>query len=582
MIDLPGSYSLSSSDDAEGETRDFLLAHRVDAILNVVDASILSRSIELTLQLLELGIPLVVALNMYDEAKRKGIEIDAPLLAERLGVPVVPTIAVHGVGVKEAASRVVRAARKGSPPPPPRYGADVEAAIGAVEAELTSGPDHATRLVAIRLLEGDPHFIAAVNPKATEAAAKLSSSLENARGRSGEDVLSAERHARAMELFEEVATVGKPTLGIRDRIDALLMHRFFGPIALGAILYSLFLFVFKVGSLAEGPIISAFDGSIEFLSRVVPEGTILFAAASGVIQGVGGAIGIVIPYLLPFLIGLAVLEDVGYLPRAGYLSDGLMHRIGLHGKSVIPFILGYGCSVPAVMATRILDSWRDRFITAMIAVMVPCVARATIIFGLIGYFLGPHLAFLLYVINVLVIAGAGKIMTVIFPRVTPGLILEIPSYKIPSIRVVGAKVWLRIREFIVVAFPILIGGSLLLSILEYAHLNRYLNLAVSPITWSLGLPLAIGVPLIFGIFRKELALIMLFQALGTAQVASVLTPGQMMTFALFTIFYIPCIATIAVLKREFGWGKTGLILAVTTSIALLTGLIARGIAALIS
>ena len=173
-------------------------------------------------------------------------------------------------------------------------------------------------------------------------------------------------------------------------------------------------------------------------------------------------------------------------------------------------------------------------------------------------------------------------MTVIFPRVTPGLILEIPSYKIPSLRVVGAKVWLRIREFIVVAFPLLIGGSLLLSILEYAHLNHYLNLAVSPITWSLGLPLALGVPLIFGIFRKELALIMLFQALGTTQVASVMTSGQMMTFALFTIFYIPCIATIAVLKREFGWGKTGLILAVTTSIALITGLIARGIAALIS
>ncbi len=580
VIDLPGSYALSASDEAEGVTHDFLLGEPIDAILNVVDASILSRSLELTLQLLELRIPMVIALNMYDEAQRKGVKIDAPLLSERLGVPVVPTIAVHGVGVKEAASAVVRAARKGSPPPFPRYGADVERGIDSLEDRLTSIDEDRRRLVAVKLLEGDPYFLESADRSLVERAASISASLEKERGRSGEEVLSAERHAKAMEIFERVARVGRPTVGLRERIDAVLMHRAFGIIAMAAILYLLFLFVFKVGSLAEGPIISLFDRSIELLARAIPEGSILFAAASGMIQGVGGAIGIVIPYLLPFLIGLALLEDVGYLPRAGYLADGLMHRIGLHGKSVIPFILGYGCSVPAVMATRILESRRDRFITAMITIMVPCVARSTIIFGLIGYFLGPHLAFLLYLINILVIAIAGKIMTIIFPRVTPGLILEIPSYKIPSVRVVGAKVWLRIREFIVVAFPILIGGSLLLSLLEYAHLNRYLNLAVSPITWSLGLPLVLGVPLIFGIFRKELALIMLFQALGTAQVASALTPGQMMTFAVFTIFYIPCVATIAVLKREFGWGRTGLILAATTSIALITGLLTRGIAAL--
>jgi len=580
VIDLPGSYALSASDEAEGVTHDFLLGEPIDAILNVVDASILSRSLELTLQLLELRIPMVIALNMYDEARRKGVKIDASLLSERLGVPVVPTIAVHGVGVKEAASAVVRAARKGSPPPFPRYGADVERGIDSLEDRLTSIDEDRRRLVAVKLLEGDPYFLESADRPLLERAASISASLEKERGRSGEEVLSAERHAKAMEIFERVARVGRPTVGLRERIDAVLMHRAFGIIAMAAILYLLFLFVFKVGSLAEGPIISLFDRSIGLLARAIPEGSILFAAASGMIQGVGGAIGIVIPYLLPFLIGLALLEDVGYLPRAGYLADGLMHRIGLHGKSVIPFILGYGCSVPAVMATRILESRRDRFITAMITIMVPCVARSTIIFGLIGYFLGPHLAFLLYLINILVIAIAGKIMTIIFPRVTPGLILEIPSYKIPSVRVVGAKVWLRIREFIVVAFPILIGGSLLLSLLEYAHLNRYLNLAVSPITWSLGLPLVLGVPLIFGIFRKELALIMLFQALGTAQVASALTPGQMMTFAVFTIFYIPCVATIAVLKREFGWGRTGLILAATTSIALITGLFTRGIAAL--
>jgi len=359
------------------------------------------------------------------------------------------------------------------------------------------------------------------------------------------------------------------------------MHRVLGYLFFAAIMYAFFVLVFKVGSLIEGPMMGFFDGSINALAGVMNETSLGFTLLKGAIQGVGGAIGIVLPYLVPFLAGLAILEDVGYLPRAGYLMDGLMHKIGLHGKSVIPFILGYGCSVPAVMATRILDSPRDRFITAMLTVMVPCVARTTIIFGLVGYFLGPTLAFLLYIVNIFVIAIAGRVMTWLFPRVTPGLILEIPSYKVPSTGVVAAKVWLRIREFIVLAFPLLIAGSLLLSLFEYLHWDHYLNLGFLPITWALGLPMSLGVTLIFGVFRKELSLIMLFQALGTTQVASVLSAGQMMVFTLFVMFYIPCVATIAVLTRELGRRKTSLVLASTTAIALIVALIARGIAVII-
>jgi ferrous iron transport protein B len=583
IVDLPGIYSLVSLDEAEFEARNYLLTKGIDAVLNIVDASILSRGLELTLQLLELEVPVVVCLNMEDEARRKGIRIDIDALAERLGVSVIPAIAVRGIGVKRAASAVIRAARERRIPPSPTYGADVERVLQAtrerVEAAFEGSPPYGSRLVAIKLIERDPYFIKGFRGKAQAIVADVApllGELESDRGRSGEEVLASERHGRAMDLFESVAAVGAPTVGLRDRIDALLMHRVFGVLALGAILYALFVLVFKVGSLAEGPVIDAFDAAIALLGRALPEGGLLFYVARGVMQGVAGAIGIVFPYLLPFLLGLSILEDVGYLPRAGYLADGLMHQIGLHGKSVIPFILGYGCSVPAVMATRIIGSRRDRFVTAMLSVMIPCVARTAIIFGLIGYFLGPHLAFLLYVINIAVIAAAGKILTVLFPRVTPGLILEIPSYKIPSLHVVGAKVWLRIRDFVVVAFPILIGGSLLLSLLEYAQWDRYLNLVASPVTWSLGLPLALGVPLIFGVFRKELSLVMLFQALGTTQVASVLSAGQMMTFTLFTLFYIPCVATIAVLNRELGHKKTGLVLAATTAIALLIALLARG------
>jgi len=588
VVDLPGTYSLTSLDPAETEARNFLLGRQVDAVLNVIDASLLSRSLELTLELLEMEIPMVVCLNMADEAKRKGITIDAEELAERLGVPVVSAVAVRGLGVREAVGQAMKVGRTTPPVPSPTYSADVEGVIEELAKNLKGGMVRrlglSPRLLAIKLLEGDPYFLEKVKRESLKLyrqTESLGERLGKLRGNSGEGILSAERHNLAMGLFEAVATVGHPTIGLRDHLDTLLMHRLLGYLFFAAIMYAFFIVVFRVGSMIEAPMMDLFDRSINALAGVMNETSLGFTLLKGAIQGVGGAIGIVLPYLVPFLIGLAILEDVGYLPRAGYLMDVFMHKIGLHGKSVIPFILGYGCSVPAVMATRILGSERDRFITAMLTVMVPCVARTTIIFGLIGYFLGPTLAFLLYIINVFVIAIAGKVLTKLFPQVTPGLILEIPSYKVPSVHVVAAKVWLRIREFIVLAFPLLIAGSLLLSLFEYLHWDHYLNLGFLPITWALGLPMSLGVTLIFGVFRKELSLIMLFQALGTTQVAAVLSAGQMMVFTLFVMFYIPCVATIAVLTRELGRRKTSLVLASTTAIALVVALIARGIAAII-
>ena len=589
IVDLPGTYALTALDRAEAETRNYLLAGQVDAILNIIDASLLSRSLELTLQLLEMEIPLVVCLNMDDEAKRKGIDIDTETLSRRLGVPVVRAVAVRGLGVKEAAARAARVAEERPKISLPAYGPDVEAIVEKLSERLidrsTGRSPLPPRFLAIKLLEEDPYCLEQIEKSGGELrkdADQVRKKLERTRGKSGEEILSAERHNRAMELFEACATVGTPTLGLRDRLDMVLMHPVLGYLLFAAIMYGFFLIIFRIGATIETPMMTAFDRIIELLGeRMATEGFAFFALR-GIIQGMAGAIGIVLPYLVPFLIGLSVLEDVGYLPRAGYLMDAFMHRIGLHGKSVIPFILGYGCSIPAVMATRILDSPRDRFITAMLAVMIPCVARTTIIFGLVGYFLGPHLAFLLYLINLFFIGVLGKLLTKLYPQITPGLVLEIPSYKIPSARVVLAKVWLRIREFIVVAWPLLIVGSLALSLLEYAHFDHYLNLGFLPITWALGLPLGLGVTLLFGILRKELSLVMLFQALGTTQVATVLSAGQMITFTLFVMFYIPCVATVAVLIRELGRKKTGLVLVSTTAVALVVALLGRGIATLIT
>jgi ferrous iron transport protein B len=584
IVDLPGTYSLTSSDKAEAETRNFLVGGEFDAVLNIIDASLLSRGLELTMQIVEMGIPLVVCLNMEDEAKRKGLSIDADALSELLGVPVVSTIAVHGVGVKQAAAKVVSIAKEQPLVLAVKYSSDVEKVIDQLSEYLSTrlrSGKLPPRLFAIKLLEGDPYFVQLARQNgATDLGLvdELRLQLSQSRGRDTEEIFAAERHHLSMGLFEKTTVVGAPKIGLRDRVDAFLMHPFFGYVFFAAIMYGLFSIVFKVGALVEEPMMGLFERSIEALGTAIPQTTAWYFVLKGLIEGIAGAIGIVLPYLVPFWVGLALLEDVGYLPRAGYLMDVFMHKIGLHGKSVIPFILGYGCSVPAVLATRILQSPRDRFITALLSLMVPCSARTIVIFGLVGYFLGPAYAFLLYMVNLLVIAIAGRILRKIFPQVTPGLILEIPTYKMPSLRVVAAKVWFQARGFIIIAWPLLVGGSVLLSLFEFGNIDYYLNLGFLPITWVLGLPVSIGVTLIFGIFRKELTLIMLFQALGTTDVSSVLSAGQIMTFTLFVMFYIPCVATIAVLIRELGGRKTGLAVAATTAVAMIVALIGRGVA----
>ena len=300
----------------------------------------------------------------------------------------------------------------------------------------------------------------------------------------------------------------------------------------------------------------------------------------GAFQGLWAGVAIVLPYLVPFLFLLALLEDVGYLPRVGYLMDALMHRIGLHGKSVIPFLLGYGCSVPAVLATRILEDERDRLVTAALAVMVPCAGRAIVVFGLVGRYVGPLAAFGLYVLNLVVIALSGWLLARLLPGTGPGLIMEIPPYRRPNLRTLLGKVWLRLKDFVVVAWPLLIGTSALFALLQALGWSPALNNGLRFLTWPLGLPKEAGVPLVFGILRKELSLVMLTQAFGTADLSSVLSQGQMVVFTGFVLFYMPCLATLAALGRELGWRRAGLVLLGTTGVALLIGLFLRGISAL--
>lgn len=583
IVDLPGTYSLTSFDLAELEARKYLLRNSVDVVINVIDASLLSRSLELTLQLLELKLPMIICLNMIDEAERKGIKIDIGKLSKILGVPVMPTIAVKGNGVKELFSIACKMGEKKKIGKTINFSKDVEDVITQLSKQIKKkyGDQEFNvpeRFLALKYLENDSYFMENYKKKSNDLFKEIihfQNTLKETHGRQSDVVISSERHHLSMNIYESVVSLTKPHTSLIDYLDNILMHPFLGYISLSLIFYLFFNLVFSVGKMVEEPLLEYFYKIIPLIEIRMGSETLLFSIISGIIQGLAGGIAIVLPYLFPFLFGLAILEDLGYLPRIAFLLDAFLHKIGLHGKSIIPFILGYGCTVPAIMATRILESGRDRFIASVLATMIPCAARMTIIFALVAFYISPQAALAIYILNIIVIIISGKILSRLLPEVTPGMILEIPSYHIPSIKVALAKTWLRMKEFIFIAWPLLIVGSTLLSLLQYYKADMLINNFFSPLTSLLGLPLVVGTTLIFGILRKELSMLMLIQAIGTTDVIAVMSSTQIMTFTIFVIFYVPCVATIAVLWREIGSKKTLFTIAFTSILAVILATITR-------
>jgi len=323
-------------------------------------------------------------------------------------------------------------------------------------------------------------------------------------------------------------------------------------------------------------LVAFFDGVQGWLGTLVSPDTLAGALLGGFFMGLAGGVTIVLPYLLPFLLALALLEDSGYLPRMAYILDSLMHRIGLHGKSVLPMILGYGCSVPAIMATRILETRRDRRITAVLAAFIPCSARTIVIYGLVAAYLGPWWALGVYLLNLFVIMVIGKVLSSRMEGRSPGLILEIPNLERPALKTLLAKTWLSLKEFLIIAWPVLIVSSVILAFLEWSHADGLINQLLAPLTvWVLGLPAAVGMTLVFGVLRKELTLVMLMQAVGQTDLSLAMTTAQMVVFTLFVVFYVPCVATIAAMGKELGWKDTVWITALTIGVALVIAGAAR-------
>ena len=579
VVDLPGTYSSQTTDEAELVAIDYLRNHSNDSILiNVMDASDLSRSLQLTIQLASLQMPMIIALNMIDEAENKGISINKKGLEEIFNVPVIETIGRKGVGVYELFSKAKEVYEQKIIPTNTLFDDKTESLISSIEnillesnADLRWYP----RFNALKLIEKDPLLADEYKIKIIEEKyAKINeliSTAEKELKKPSELISSSARIESAYRIFEKVAKVKSlEKIDIRKRIDDLLMHPIFGYIFMIGILALMFVSIFKFGNAVEPLFLDSFDLVNNYILETFSDNQLLASILIGIVSGVGGGIGIVIPFLLPFFIFLSFLEDTGYLARIAFLVDNLMHKIGLHGLSIVPIILGYGCTVPGILATRILKSKRDKFITATLTTLIPCSAKMTVIFGLVGFFISMKAAVIIYLLNILIVGITGKFLSKVLPEVSPGLILEIPKYHMPSYSTVSNKTWFRLKEFVVIAWPLLVAGSVILELITHFDWAGNINHFLEPFTSGLlGLPTVVGITLLFGIMRKELALILLFAALGTRDVLSVMTLTQVFSFTIFVTFYVPCIATIAALARELNWKNAVLISGITAVIAIL-------------
>lgn len=601
LVDLPAIRSLQNlhGDDLEGlkyllwgDARPLISAHeaaeppapfsRPDMLLHIVDASTLLRHLELTLELIELGLPIVMGLNMMDEARRKGVQIDVELLERELGIPVVPMTAIKGHGIARLFERAVQAVREKACPLPQPSGEHIR--VWAEKLHHAVDKPEIRRAFAVpqpflirQLKQANDYFcleLACHFPAAAARVQAIRCEADAHLPRPLAEEVAADYHHRAAGLFARVArlTHRSQTITWEDRLDALFLHPSWGLFgSLG--LFALVLFVvFEVSSGIDS-LTSA--RLAEFVALWQPQGT-AGVVGRAIADGLVGLIGIVIPYMLPLVLMLVMLEESGVMQRVAFVVDRFFHYIGLHGKVAVPFMLGLGCNVPAIAATRSVVSGRDRIVASLLITFVPCSARSAIILALGGKYLGGLGIFGLFMLNLLIIALLGKLLVKRYPDISPGIIQEIPAYALPRIRPVLHVTWQRTSDILTIVTPLLVGGSIVLALLHHVGADDWINQMLTPVTvWALGLPVVLGVPILFGVLRKELSLLMIYQALGTFEVGKLLDWVQISTFLVFLMFYVPCISTFAVMLRVIGRREAVFSLALSIGVALLVSLAVR-------
>ncbi len=582
IVDLPGIYSMSTFSLEELVSREYIAKEKPDVIINVIGAAVLERNLFFTLQLMEMNVPMIVCLNQMDVAQDQGIAIDAEKLETLLGLPVVPTVAAKGKGIPELMATAIQAAECKRKPAniSIRFGEAVEAETEDLTRQIESAhlsTEYPPRWLAIKLLEGDANVKELISQQSASLAQyseSLSKKMEEKHKQPSYVVMASERYALASRIARDVQRKErvKPTLS--DRLDRIATHKVYGYILSFAVIAGLLLWTFAIGNSLSVWLSKAFG----FFQRVDPQvsGTITSILWNGVFGGFVAGVTLVIPYVIPFYLMLAALEDSGILTRVAFMTDSAMHKIGLHGKAIIPIILGYGCNVPAIYSTRIMTTRRERLLTAFAITFAPCPARVVVILGLVAAFLGIWWALGVYLINLIVMFGMVKLAAKAMPGDLTGMIMEMHSFKTPSLSVMGKQTWARTKSLIYMVFPIyMISSALIQGVYALGWLNP-VNNALSFLTAGiLGLPVIAGTFLIFGAARKELTLLMAVAIFGT-NLALHLTPPQLIVLALVASIY-PCMATIGTLTKEFGWKAAWAIIGASFAITFLVGGIAARI-----
>ncbi len=597
IVDLPGTYALGAVSEDQLVARRGVLQGKPDVVIVILDANNLARNLYLLLQFLDLGCPVVTALNLVDQAERSGTHTDVELLSEFLGVPVVPTVGIRGDGLDELMHQALALAerREDYPIIPFSYATDIESRIRRLARRIERKMEElpyglSPRALSILLLEEDEEFLRALDedPAGAEIvsyARSIAGEIEREHGEKAALILARERHGIAGSIAANVQERGehaRPSAG--ERLWGYATSFRSGlPMALvvmGLVFLALFwgggelasLFARFWENVVSGP---AGRGLESLLGTGVWARSLIWA-----LDGLGAVLEIALPYLLVFYLILGALEDSGYLNAIAFLTDRVMHHLGLHGRAIIPLISALGCNVPAVMGTRVLSTRRERIIACTLIVLVPCSARVAVIMGGVSRYAGVLPALGLFALLFAVVLAAGILLNKVMSGESTGLVMEMFPFRRPSLANVLKKTWMRLKDFFYIAAPLIVAGSFLLGLLYESGWIVRLTTPLKPLAegW-LGIPAVALLALIFAFLRKELALALLVvlaaQAIpGITESSSLLefmTRGQIFTFALVCAVYIPCVATFAVLWKEVGTRATLAITGSTVILALLLG-----------
>lgn len=595
VVDLPGTYALGAISEDQWVARQGVLDGDPDVVVMVVDATHLARNLYMVLQFLELGYPIVLALNVLDIAHREGRRIDVEKLSQRLGVPVVPTVANRGEGLEVLVQTAVEAAAQDLRPRPKdlSYGQDIETiitsltdAIAAANLEDPYGLPH--RALAMLLLENDSEFIKLTSgmpawEPVLRQATDLRQMIEEEHGQPAALRIAGERHGLAGIIADEVETMTEQKEPLGERMWQLTTAPRTGVPMLIAVLGAVFFLLFFIGQNLGLLMSTVWAGYISPLIEsaffaALGENTVSRSLLWGADAGIEAALTIGIPFVLTFYILLAILEDTGYLNSVAFLTDSVMHRFGLHGRAMIPIVAGAGCNVPAIIGTRVLTTMRERILAGTLIVLVPCSARTAVIMGAVAFYAGWQWALALYgiVFAVWILVGLG--LNKVMPGKSTGLVMEMFSFRRPHLKTIVKKTWYRFKAFVFMAVPIILIGSVVMGALYETGYLWELSRPLSPVVegW-MGLPAVTGLALLVAVLRKELALQLLITLAiviygsGAEDLLLFMDRRQLFVYALVTAIYIPCVATIAVLARELGWRRSLSIMAFTTTLAVLVG-----------